>query len=584
MRLRHFCLGKGLKIAVAASVIMMLFLSSFHDSLQIDGSSSATYYVSPSGDDSNPGTYGQPWRRPGYASKQLHSGETLVILGGRYVLQEYWEDMITPTSGTVDAWITIKGEEGNRPVLAGRDDLLAAIDISGVSYVKIENLEITSDNGANFRIGVEASGNPIDHVVLEGLYIHHVDEMGMNIADANDLRIIDCDITYCGFGSIGGPAGSQGGWRNIVIDGCALSYSGHYYQGGPGPSPYDRPDGFGIEPSTGPIELVNCVVEHNRGDGLDSKAERTYIHNCIVANNFADGIKVWGDGSRIENCLVYGTGDGDSTPTPWSGIVIDQVEKPNARFELVNVAVHDNPERQGYMMYAQYDSPTPITIVLVNCIFANGEGVAYFGDSVRLEAENNLFYRPDQDVQVHANGRDYTGQEVETGMLGARSLSKDPQFMSPAWGETGDYHLRPGSPCIDAGNNLPHLPDTDLDGNPRIMDGDRDGTATVDLGPYEATGKPGPVHKSTVTTKGTVTREEVETETTKTSEEQEQGFELLLSHEVLLVCVAVVAVLFIAIFIHRRRGGGLVNKKYCMGCGASIPVDSEYCPECGAKN
>ena len=231
--------------------------------------------------------------------------------------------MITPISGRADAWITIKGEDGKRPTLAGRNNLLAAIDISSVSYVKIQNLEITSDDGAYFREGVKGSSNPVSHIILQDLYMHHLDEMGINIADANNLRIINCNIVYCGFGAIGGPAGSQGGWRNILIDGWSLSYNGHYYQGGPGPSPYDRPDGFGIEPSAGPIEIVNCVAEHNRGDGFDSKAEKTYIHNCIAANNFADGIKVWGDGSRVENCLIYGTGDGDATPTPWSGLVID---------------------------------------------------------------------------------------------------------------------------------------------------------------------------------------------------------------------------------------------------------------------
>jgi len=60
-----------------------------------------------------------------------------------------------------------------------------------------------------------------------------------------------------------------------------------------------------------------------------------------------------------------------------------------------------------------------------------------------------------------------------------------------------DYHLQPGSPCIDAGdNNAPGLQGVDFDGKLRILDGDGDGTAVVDMGAFEygvAAGDVGPV-------------------------------------------------------------------------------------------
>ena len=424
-----------------------------------------SYYVSPSGSDFNPGTSNAPWATPGYGSKQLQPGDTLVILGGRYSLKVYEDDMITPPSGSADSWITIRGEEGSRPVLAGSDNLFSAIDISGTSYIRIENLEITSDSGADFREGINGTDAPVEHVVLKDLYIHHIDEGAVDLGDVNDLHVINCTMSYCGFGCLMGPEGQQGGWRNVTIDGCTLSYSGHYYQGGPGPGPYDRPDGFGIEPSNGPIEIKNTLCEHNRGDGLDSKSANTYIHECIVANNYADGIKLWQGGSKVENTLVYGTGDGEGGASPWAGIVADS-EVQGDRFEFINVTVHDNPSRQAYPVYFQYDSSNQIEVLMRNCIVADGYGLVYFGDTVDLTCDHNIFYRAGDEWQVHAGGRDYSAAELEAGALGEGNLSRDPMFISPAWGQTGDYHLLAGSPAIDAGSSI-GAPSIDLDGNQR---------------------------------------------------------------------------------------------------------------------
>ncbi len=451
-------------------------------SSSVPSGSGQTFYVSSSGSDSNPGTREQPWASPGYASRQLRPGDTLVILGGRYTLREYDADILTPPSGSAEAWITITGEEGNRPILAGRDNLATAINLSGVQYVRIANLEITHDDTASgeaawFREGVEILGAPTAHIILQDLYIHHVDEFGMNIQDVEDLQILNCRIEYAGFGALGGPAGEHGGWRNVVIRGASLSWSGHYYQGGDGSNrPYDRPDGFGIEPSQGPILIEDTLAEHNYGDGLDSKAANTTIRNTIVANNSCDGVKLWGPNSRIENSLIYGRGDGDPEPSPWAAIVIAPEEQANAQFEIVNVTV-DDFLGHNYLMYVQYDYPdVPAQVTVRNTIFSSRgpEAPIFIAPASTVTIDHTLFFFPQNEFILTHGDTTYTCGDI--GSLGAGNLCGDPRFVRPAWGEPGDYHLQAGSPAVDGGTTE-GAPDTDLDG--RTCNG------PPDIGAYE---------------------------------------------------------------------------------------------------
>ena len=430
---------------------------------------SVEYFVSPSGSDSNSGlSESNAFKSIAYAAGKLNPGDTLYILPGKYYLSDYEKDIIRVPSGTQDKPIQIIGN--NATLLAG-NNLMAVIDLSGSSNILLKNIEITHKPGEFARDGIIILNSPSSNIILENIYIHHLDEFCLDVQDADNLQIRNSKFKYCGFGGLGGPAGNQGGIRNLRVESSEFSYSGYYYHGQTGPNidrPYDRPDGIGLEESEGPVYISNCKFEHNRGDGLDLKTETAFVSRVLIANNFADGLKLWGKKATITNSLIYGRGDGDTTPTPWASIVIN-TQYPNAEFFFDSNTI-DDYVGQNYLIHVQYDYPNiPVKVIFKNNIFSSrGENSGlYISGNSDFEFSNNIFYLPNN-IYILEYGDHIVYKDISE-LPG--NIMENPKFQSIP---EENYHLSPLSPAINHSNTSLTI---DLDGKIR--------TVPKDIGCYE---------------------------------------------------------------------------------------------------
>lgn len=127
-----------------------------------------------------------------------------------------------------------------------------------------------------------------------------------------------------------------------------------------------------------------------------------------------------------------------------------------------------------------------------NNAIGSGGGVAFQVNGVveLLNVYNNIIWGNSAgsyggDVWLSGTGQAkvFSNNDVDS-MYGVWDLTLsnvdlDPKFFDPI---NGDYHTMASSPCVNAGTtNAPMLPVTDLDGNPRIING------LVDMGCYEFT-------------------------------------------------------------------------------------------------
>jgi hypothetical protein len=169
-----------------------------------------------------------------------------------------------------------------------------------------------------------------------------------------------------------------------------------------------------------------------------------------------------------------------------------QLSSIDARADLENV-IRDNLILSGngfssainVAFSEQAGSIVNNTLIGGSGIFTQGTTIAAIENNVialgRTGINDSGLASVIRNNNVFGNGQNYTGDDL-TGIDG--NISEDPLFVDR---DALDYRLGPGSPAIDAGSNAASgVSDSDFEGGPRIVDGDGDGTAVIDMGAFEA--------------------------------------------------------------------------------------------------
>jgi len=170
----------------------------------------ATYYLSPNGNDSNPGTTSdRPWRsfqRILNASKPLHAGDTVVLLDGTYTPQTTGLPDVdcrpngNAPNGTSDRPIVVRAQNERRAVLQS-DGSAPGFGMAGCSWWRVEGLRAASrDADAPQAGGYPFRFSKVDHVMLERLLGSHNNRRQNThvfaVEDSTNVLLEECEAYF----------------------------------------------------------------------------------------------------------------------------------------------------------------------------------------------------------------------------------------------------------------------------------------------------------------------------------------------------------------------------------------------------
>ena len=483
------------------------------------GQPNSSFYVSTTGNDSNPGTKTAPWRTIQHAADTVRAGSTVNVRGGVYEELVF----IKASGNATEGYITFRSYPGETAVLdaehfapSGRSGVLTIHD---KSYVRIEGFEIRNFRTAEHRLsplGIDVMGagshiellknnvhhieqtfegrdapgrggngfgiavygtdakTPISELVIDGNEVHHLKTgsseslvVNGNVTNFRITHNVVHDNNNIGIDVIGfertapDPAIDQA--RDGVVSGN-LVYN-ITSRGNPAYRNDESSDGIYVDGGT--RTLIEQNVIHDVDFGIELASEHkdratSYItaRNNLIYHSHTAGVSIGGyepERGHTEHCTVVNNTlyDNDTSGT---GSGEFQMQWNMAGNIFANNIVYAGPRCLFTVTKSQVDRKQPPAVIDYNLYYcvSGAKASTWAGASVTVTGFDKYL--------------ESTGNDLHSRFL-------DPHFVDTA---AKNFHLQADSPAIAAGttDGVP-VGEPDLEGSPRVKSG------KIDIGCYQ---------------------------------------------------------------------------------------------------
>lgn len=410
------------------------------------------YYVSKTGNDSNPGTKELPWLTLQKAANTVNGGDTIYVRGGTYneAVRFYYK---TNTTGQYMTLTSYPGEEViiDGAGIAGPPNTYqyeGLVYIQKTSYVRITGLKIQNANMAGVYVGYS------DHIIVDHNYTYDTVKSGVSAWGSTNIIVDSNDIAL----ACNAHPGYYASEENISldnVDGFEVKYN-LVHKASNIPDGYSGGEGINMKNGSRNGTVHDNIVHlDERPDGKPSNrlafgidawnntvvTSNVDFYNNLAYNNGLGFIVSSEQGGGVENIKLYNNIAYNNTRAgfaiPWWGGTKDGIKK--------NVQFINNVSYKNGMGFWN-SSPLNEGVIIRNNIFSqnisNPQIVLLSGSEGQFTIDHNLF-----DGNTSAP-------------LGIDYIIGNPLFVNI---NTYDFHLQANSPAIDVGSSL-NAPLYDYDG------------------------------------------------------------------------------------------------------------------------
>jgi len=329
-------------------------------------------------------------------------------------------------------------------------------------------INVPADQGT-IQLGIDAAVNGDEVLVANGTYPEKINFGGkaITVRSVNGAAVTTIDGTGLNDSVVKCVSGEG---LDTVFDAFTVT-GGIAFEGG----------GMMIDNGSNPT-VRNCIFDSNHatseGGGMANRgASSPTVDNCIFMLNtsdlFSGGISNRGNSNPwVGNCKFL-----DNSAFSSAGAM--GIGGSNAIIVINCLFARNSVGGQAGAIGIGSDG---LGTRFINCTFT--ENSAFTSGAMNNERTTTyvtnciVWNNTPSGITTNTNGgvTIVTYSVTQQSTPGTGNINVDPLFVDAPG---GDYHLQPGSPCIDAGDNSVVSVSTDLDGGTRIVNG------TVDMGPYE---------------------------------------------------------------------------------------------------